>query len=387
MKATLNLSYTVAQIVEGFEYNALEGKGLYGLDGNLVIQPEFQRNYLYAEAKKDAAVIQSILKGLPLGLIYFIKLDDGTFEILDGQQRITSIGRFVKGQFAIIDSNGIPQTFDGLSADQKKKILDYTFLIFECEGTESEIKEWFKTINTQGIPLNEQELRNAVFSGPFVTLAKAEFSNSQNSNNMKRAAYLRGSAIRQDYLETALYWVSKGNIDLYMGKHRHDTDIKELKSYFDKVINWVSTTFVDVFPEMSGLEWGELYEAYHANKYDPQVVSKRVNELYGDEHVQSRKGIWEFILGGETDDILLNIRFFDEATKKSTYAKQTQTAKTAGVSNCSTCASIENANKNKIWKITEMDADHVKAWSKGGATISANCEMLCKIHNRAKGNR
>lgn len=387
MKTTLK-EYTVREVAEGFEYNELEGKGLYGLDGKLVVQPEYQRNYVYADGKKDVAVIESLLKGYPLGLIYFNKPTPDTLEVLDGQQRITSFGRFVIGQFAIKDENGMQQYFDGLPKDKQAKILESKVLVYECEGTESEIKEWFKTINTVGVPLNEQELLNAVYSGTFVTAGKAEFSNSNNSNIMKWNAFISGSALRQDFWATALEWVAKGkdNVGGYMSLHRNDDNIKEVKDYFNKVINWASSVFTSVHSEMSGLEWGRLYETYGKKKYNAAAVSARVEELYMDEYIQNRKGIWEYIIGGEQDEKLLSIRFFDESTKKAAYLQQTKAAEANKMSNCSVCASVNNSNKAKIWKQAEMDADHVQAWSKGGATNASNCEMLCKSHNRAKGN-
>ena len=255
MITKLRSEITVADICDGFVYNQLEGKGLYGLGGKLTIQPEYQRNYIYADrgGKKEAAVIHSLLKGYPLGLIYFNKVAEDKFEVLDGQQRITSIGRFVTNKFAIMD-NGNPKNFDSLPADQRAKILESKLLIYECEGTETEIKQWFETINIAGVPLNSQELLNAIYSGPFVTLAKAVFSNSQNANIQKWSAYIKGSANRQDFLERALDWVSKGDIGGYMSSHRTDGNINELEAYFNGVIDWVSSVFRDVEKEMQGLE-------------------------------------------------------------------------------------------------------------------------------------
>lgn len=387
MKTTLRTDITVKDICKGFVYNELEGKGLFGLSGKLTIQPEYQRNYIYADGKKDVAVIDSLLKGYPLGLIYFVKVSDDKFEVLDGQQRITSFGRFVKNKFAIKDDNKMEQYFDGIAADKQKNILETKLTIYECEGEESEIKEWFKTINIAGVPLSPQELNNAIFSGPFVTLAKEEFSNSQNANVHKWSAYIKGSVNRQHYLERALDWVSKSNITDYMSSHRKDTNINELKNYFNSVIDWVSATFIDVENEMCGLEWGRLYETYHKKGYDSKKVSAQVQELYGDPYVKNRKGIFEYILGGSNDTKLLNVRVFDEATKKSIYAKQRKEAEAKGKSNCPLCTIGHDANKSKIWSLSEMDADHVTAWSKGGATDIKNCQMLCKTHNRAKGNR
>jgi len=387
MITTLKTDITVKDICDGFVYNELEGKGLFGLSGKLTIQPEYQRNYFYADGKKDVAVIESILKGYPLGLIYFNKVNDDKLEVLDGQQRITSFGRFVTDKFAVKDENGMEQYFNGIASDKQTKILTTKLLIYECEGTESEIKEWFKTINIAGVPLNDQELLNAVYSGPFVTLAKSEFSNSQNANIQKWSAYISGSVNRQHFLERALDWVSKGNIGDYMSRHRSDKNISELKTYFNSVIDWVSSVFVDVEGEMRGLEWGRLYEKYHNTPYDPTKVSKEVQKLYGDPYIKNRKGIFEYILGGSVDTKLLNVRVFDEATKKSVYTTQTEEAEAEEKSNCPLCAVGHEANQRRIWRLNEMDADHVTAWSKGGATNINNCQMLCKTHNQAKGNR
>lgn len=379
--------YLVEQVTNGFVYNELEGKGLFGLAGKLTIQPEYQRNYIYADGKRDVAVVDSLLKGYPLGLIYFNRTGGGQLEVLDGQQRITSFGRFVTGKFAIADSDGMQQYFSGLPKDQQAKILESEILVYECSGTESEIKKWFQTINIAGVPLKEQELLNAIYSGPFVTAGKAEFSNSQNSNIQKWGAYIKGSANRQDIWERALEWVSKGNVDDYMSKHRHDDNINEVKAYFNTVIDWAAGLFLSVENEMCGLEWGRLYEQYHAKPYDPTKIEVEVKKLYGDLYVKSRKGIFEYILGGSQDTKLLDVRVFDVTTSRPVYEKQTEIAKQSGVSNCPLCASGHDANKTKIWNFSEMDADHVAAWSKGGATSASNCQMLCKTHNRAKGNR
>lgn len=388
MRTTLRTDITIAELCDGFVYNQLEGKGLFGLAGKLTIQPEYQRNYIYVEGngKREQAVIHSLLKGYPLGLIYFNKVGENEFEVLDGQQRITSIGRFVTNKFAIMDG-GNPKTFDSLPSDQQAMIKNSHLLIYECEGTESEIKQWFETINIAGVPLKPQELLNAIYSGPFVTLAKAEFSNSQNANIQKWSVYIKGSANRQDYLERALAWVSHNDIGNYMSAHRTDTTITELKNYFDTVIDWVSSVFKDVEKEMQGLEWGRLYEEYHRNSYDPNTVSAQVQELYGDPFIKKRAGVFEYVLGGLQDTKLLDIRVFDEATKRLAYDRQTNAAKLKGTSNCPLCAVGHDAKKSKIWTKSEMEADHVAAWSKGGKTTVENCEMLCVTHNRAKGNR
>ena len=388
MKTTLRADISVANICDGFVYNELEGKGLFGLGGKLTIQPEYQRNYIYAQSggQKEQDVIHSLLKEYPLGLIYFNKVGDDMFEVLDGQQRITSIGRFVTNKFAIMDG-GNPKYFDSLPADQRAVIQNSTLLIYECEGLEKEIKDWFETINIAGVKLEPQERLNAIYSGKFVTLAKAEFSNSQNANIQKWSAYIKGNANRQQFLERALDWVSKGDIGSYMSAHRNDDGINELKTYFRSVIDWVSTVFKDVKKEMQGLEWGQLYEKYHSRSYDPEKVSADVSRLYGDPYIKKKRGIFEFILGGLKDTRLLEVRVFDDATKHAVYEKQTSAAKAKKKSNCPLCAVGHDANKSRIYEFEEMDADHVAAWSKGGDSSAKNCQMLCTTHNRAKGNR
>lgn len=386
MHTELKTDITIKDICQGFIYNELEGKGLFGLSGKLTIQPEYQRNYIYADGKRDVAVIRSILQGYPLGLIYFNKTGEDQYEVLDGQQRITSIGRFVKNKFAIMENKTL-HYFSSLPPEQQERINNTKLLIYVCEGKESEIKDWFKTINIAGVPLNEQELLNTVYSGEFVTLAKAEFNNSQNANINKWENYIKGSVIRQDYLERALDWVSQGKISEYMSQHRHDDNIKELKTYFNTVIDWVSEIFQNTDKEMQGLEWGRLYESYKGNAYTSAKIAQQVVELQGDINVTAKKGIYEYLLGGASDTKLLTIRMFDEKTKKKQYDSQTKIAKEKGVSNCPLCALSTNSNKTKIYSLKEMDADHVTAWSKGGSSEIENCEMLCITHNRAKGNK
>ena len=387
MKAIRKI-YTVEEICKGFTYNEAEGKGLFGLSGRLTIQPEYQRNYLYAEQNgaREIAVIESVLKGYPIGLLYFNKVDDEHLEVLDGQQRITSLGRFLTRKFAVV-INGMEQYFDYMPKDLQEKILQTELLVYECEGTESEIKEWFKTINIVGLPLEEQEILNAVYCGSFVNKAKEVFSNSQNANVNKWAAFLRGNVKRQAYLHTALEWVSKGNVSGYMSLHRYDDNIREMQTYFDSVIDWASGVFQNIEKEMQGLPWGELYEKYHKQPYDPAQVAAKQRELYEDYYVKKKSGIYEYILGGCKDSKLLEVRCFDEPTKKSVYARQTAEADKKGISNCPHCVKENGANKNKIWKYAEMEADHVSAWSKGGATDISNCQMLCQMHNRLKGNK
>lgn len=388
MKTKLHTDWTVGDVCKGFVFDRNEGKGLFGLDGQLIIQPEYQRNYIYGDGKRDVAVVESLLKGYPLGLIYFVKNADGKYEVLDGQQRITSFARYVNKSWPFaVELDGKPRYFDSLDADQQKLIVDAPLTIYVCEGEPSEIQAWFKTINIAGVPLVKQELRNAAYHGPFVTKAREVFSNTSNANMNRWQAYVSGDPKRQAILETALEWVSNGNIDDYMAQHRYDADIDELKNHFDTVIDWVDSVFEYTGSEMCGREWGRLYREYHKNAYSKDKVAERVNGLLDDSQVTDKKGIFEYVLGGEVDSRLLNIRVFDKKTIKAVYLKQTTEAEAQGVSNCPLCAIGHDANAKRIYKESEMDADHVTAWSKGGATDEANCQMLCKTHNRAKGNR
>lgn len=386
MKTTLRTDITVAELCKGFVYNEIEGKGLYGWNGKLIIQPEYQRNYIYNDGKKDVAVVESVLRGFPLGLIYFTLRDDGMYEVLDGQQRITSLGRFLTNRLTL-DYEGNVYNYSSLPVNLQQKFSETTLTIYICQGTEKEIKDWFQIINIGGVRLNDQEMRNAVYSGPFVTALKALYSNSQNPMQQKWRHYVKGDPKRQEVMETVLAWVSRNNIDGYMAAHRHDSDISPVTSYFDSVIDWVSGVFPTLYPEQRGLPWGDLYERYHDKPYNPEKTDAEVSRLMADEYVTNKRGIFEYLLGGSTDTSLLYIRLFDNHTIKTVYERQTKEAKEKGESNCPLCAISDGPNKNRIYKLSEMDADHVTAWSKGGSTNISNCQMLCKTHNRAKGNR
>lgn len=232
----------------------------------------------------------------------------------------------------------------------------------------------------------KQELRNAAYHGPFVSLARAEFSNSGNANMNRWKTYIKGDPKRQAILEAALDWVSGGDIENYMAQHRNDDNITELQNNFNTVIDWIDSLFDYVGSEMCGQNWGSLYRSYHNNSYDKDSLNKRLVELIEDDQVTNNRGIIEYLLGGETDTKLLNVRVFDEKTKKAVYQKQTNAAQAKGVSNCPLCAQGDDNNKDRIWKYNEMDGDHVTAWSKGGATDISNCTMLCRTHNHIKGN-
>lgn len=393
MKTTLRTDITIKELTDGFMFSDLEHRGLYGLGGDLVIQPEFQRNFLYNKQGKENAVIGSILKGYPLGVIYFSvgEDEDGTprYEVLDGQQRITSIGRFVTDKFAIMTDSG-EHFFSSLPQEQQDLIMGTSLLIYICEGTEAEIKEWFKTINISGVPLTEQELRNAVYSGPFVTAAKEQLSNSTDTRQNKWGIYVKGAPERQEVLETALEWVSDSQnmtVDAYMSTHRHDDSADELVDYFEEVINFATARFPgETYPQMKGQPWDEYYREYGKKSHNPSKTQNRLAELMGDPDINRKGKIFEFMLGGEKNTQLLDVRVFSPRDKQNAYNEQTAVATEKGISNCSVCANVDNQNKTKIWKLKEMEADHVKAWSKGGTTTADNCEMLCMPHNRAKGN-
>ena len=389
MKTTLHTDWTVGDVCKGFVFDRREGKGLFGLDGKLVIQPEYQRNYIYGDGHRDVSVVRSLLLGYPLGLLYFVKNPDGMYEVLDGQQRITSFARFVNNTWTFaVEVSGKPRYFDSLDSEQRQKIIDTPLTIYVCEGTPSEIQAWFETINIAGVPLVKQELRNAAYYGPFVTKARATFSNTSNANIARWLTYVSGDPKRQAVLETALNWVSNGEIDEYMAAHRGDTQIDELQSHFETVIDWADSVFDYTGKEMQRQDWGRLYSLYHRNAYSRPAVAKRLDALMADVQVSDKRGIIEYILGGETDKKLLNIRVFDKKTCKSAYKRQTERAQAEGTSNCPICAASGQPNLEKrIYRENEMDADHVTAWSHGGATDEQNCQMLCKTHNRAKGNR
>lgn len=389
MKTSLHTNWTIKDVCEGFMYDRSLDKGLYGLNGKLTIQPEYQRNYIYDSNGKDVSVIKSILKGYPLGLIYFVKTGDDKYEVLDGQQRITSFGRFVNHSypFSVPDSNDNPRYFSSLSPEEQKTILDTKLTIYVCEGSAYEIDEWFKIINIVGVALTEQERLNASYYGSFTTLARREFSNSNNSNMEKWRTYIKGDPKRQEILHCVLDWVSNHDVAGYMNKHRHDTNILELKSKFDSIIDWINSLFDYTGKEVKGLPWGEFFDKYHNKAYDRKFLNDEVHRLMSDPYVYDKKNIFEYLLSGSIKNELLNIRLFDENTKRTKYTQQTEDAKNKNISNCPYCAIGVDNNKSKIWRLEEMDADHVTAWSKGGLTDLNNCQMLCIPHNRAKGNR
>ena len=381
MKTTLH-TYTVAELTAGFQYSELDGKGLYGLDGKLTIQPEFQRNYLYSSGGRDAAVIASLLAGYPLGLLYFNTAAGGRLEVLDGQQRITSIGRFVAGQISV-QHDGAARYFSSLDAEDQQRLLAAELLVYLCDGTEAEIKHWFETINISGIALNDQELLNAVYSGPFVTAARAVLSNSGNAKLQEWKVCLAGKADRQDFLETALDWISDGAGEKYMALHRNDSNADQLIKHTGEVISWVNGLFPGGSSYKKGLNWGALHKRYSGTGYSAAQVQQQVSELMGDEAVTNKRGIYEYVLGGCSKPSLLNVRVFDAKTIATRYAQQTELAKRQGISNCPMCSA---ADVQTVYSPAQMQADHILAWSKGGSSDLANCQLLCRAHNLAKSD-
>lgn len=378
----------IRDLVAGYEDN--DELGVRAYDGRLDVRPPYQREFVYKDKQRDA-VIKTLRRDFPLNVMYWSVVDevgeDGVqFEIIDGQQRTISICQYVEGDFSI-EIAGHQLAFHNLQSDQQQQILDYELMVYLCQGTDSEKLAWFETINIAGEELTDQELRNAVYHGPWVTSAKKYFSKNGCPAYAIASDYMTGTPIRQDYLQTAIRWINNGEIDEYMRDHQHDDDAKDLWTYFQGVITWIETTFPDKHPKMKTVKWGPLHAKHKDTEYDPAELAERTSALMGDIDVQDKRGIYAYLLGGEQDTKLLEVRIFDERTKLAAYEKQTKKAKQEGVSNCPACAGGDNANATTIHAFGDMDADHVKAWSKGGASTLANCEMLCVFHNRSKGNR
>ncbi|MCC6826350.1 MAG: DUF262 domain-containing protein [Acidobacteria bacterium] len=351
----------VRDLVKG--YSDDKDGGVVGFGGKLDIRPPYQREFVYKDKQRDA-VINSIQHDFPLNVMYWSVLPEDKFEMIDGQQRTISICQYVNGDFSFKDLY-----FHNLQDDRQAQILDYKLMVYQCTGTDSEKLEWFKIINIAGEKLFDQELRNAVYSGPWVTDAKRYFSRQNGAAHGLASDYLTGSAIRQDYLETAIDWISDGKIEDYMSKHSHDPNAVALWNYFQSVISWTKATFPNYRKEMKGIEWGELYNKFKDKLYDAKALEARIVELIDDDEVQSHKGIYSYVLTG--DEKYLNLRQFDDKTKRRVYEKQ------KGL--CKMC--------KKPFDIGEMEADHIDPWHSGGKTTDANCQMLCKEDNRRKGGK
>lgn len=346
--------------------NGYEDKGDYGVvgyGGLLDIRPPYQREFIYKDKQKEA-VIDTINKNFPLNVMYWAVRDDGGFEVIDGQQRTISICQYVNGDFAYMF-----RYFHNLHKDEQEKILDYKLMIYLCEGTDSQKLEWFRTINIAGEKLTEQELRNAVYSGSWVSDAKRYFSKNGCAAYGLGSDYMNGSPIRQDYLESTIDWISKGNIEVYMSNHQNEPNANELWLYYQSVINWVKTIFPKYRREMKGLNWGYLYNEYKDVKFDSKALEEQITRLMMDDDITAKKGIYEYLLSGK--EKFLNIRAFTDNQKREAYERQ------QGI--CVVC--------KEHFDIKEMEADHITPWHEGGKTSSDNCQMLCKYDNRRKSGK
>ncbi|TAF79571.1 MAG: DUF262 domain-containing protein [Runella slithyformis] len=353
---------TIRELAEGFEDNA--ENGVVGFDGKLDIRPPYQREFIYKNNQRDA-VINTIVQNFPLNVMYWAVRENESFEVIDGQQRTISICQYINGDFAYMF-----RYFHNLKDDEKEQILNYKLMVYVCSGTESEKLKWFKTINIAGEKLTEQELRNAVYTGSWVADAKRYFSKTGCVAFNIGGDYLNGSAIRQEYLETAIDWISNGNIETYIGNHQHDPNATALWLYFQSVITWVKATFTNQRKKfMKGIEWGLLYNKYKDVVYDTKAIEAETAKLIADDEVEKKSGIYAFIL--TRDEKYLGIRTFSDSVKQKVYEKQ------KGI-----CAISK-----KYFDISEMEADHITPWHLGGKTIEENCQMLSKEENRRKSGK
>jgi len=352
---------SVRELTIGYQDN--EENGVVGYGGKLDIRPPYQREFIYKDKQREA-VIDTITKEFPLNVMYWAVREDGNFEVIDGQQRTISICQYVNGDFSYMF-----KYFHNLKKDEQEEILKYKLMVYLCSGTDSEKLKWFQTINIAGEKLTEQELRNAVYSGSWVSDAKKSFSkNGCVAYNLGKD-YLSGVAIRQDYLETAIDWISKGNIEVYMANHQNDTNANEIWLYFQAVINWVKVVFPKYRKEMKGIQWGLLYNDFNGKKLDYKKLEEEIGTMMQDEDVTNKKGIYEYVLTRK--EKYLNIRAFSDNQKREAYERQ------GGV--CPVCT--------EVYKLEEMEADHITPWHSGGKTVADNCQMLCREDNRRKSGK
>lgn len=355
---------TVRELTDGYQDN--EENGVLGYGGRLDIRPPYQREFIYKDKQRDA-VIDTVTKIYPLNVMYWAVRENGDFEIIDGQQRTISIAQYIEGDFSFNN-----RYFHNLQKDEQAQILDYRLMVYWCSGTDSERLEWFKTINIAGEELTNQELRNAVYSGSWVTDAKRYFSKRGCPAYQIGADYLSGTAIRQDYLETAIEWIgsiSNDTTEQYMAKHQNEPNATELWLYFQGVINWVKAVFPEYRKEMKGIEWGLLYNEFKDQKFDSVKLEEEISKLMQDEDVTKKKGIYSYVLTREEKH--LNIRAFSNNQKREAYERQ------KGI--CAICG--------EHFEFSEMEADHITPWHEGGETIPDNCQMLCKDDNRRKSGK
>jgi hypothetical protein len=362
---------TVRELTNGYMDN--EENGVIGYGGRLDIRPPYQREFVYKDKQREA-VIDTLTKDFPLNVMYWATKEDGTYEVIDGQQRTISIAQYINGDFAYM-----LRYFHNLQADEQERILEYKLMVYFCSGTDSQKLDWFKTINIAGEQLTLQELRNAVYSGSWVSEAKKHFSKNGCPAYNIAHNYMSGTPNRQEYLESAIRWIAhKENttIENYMAKHQRDPNASELWLYFKSVIDWVSVTFFKYRKEMKGIEWGVLYNQHRDDKtLDPKSLEAKISELMQDEDVGSKKGVYEYLLTGK--EKYLNIRAFNDKQKREAYERQ------KGI--CPVC--VKNKEEKTHYELGEMEADHITPWHEGGKTQAENCQMLCKLHNRMKSGK
>ena len=352
---------TIREVAEGYLND--DEEGVVGYNGNLNIRPKYQREFIYKDKKRDA-VVQTVKKGFPLNVMYWVENNDGTYEVLDGQQRTISICEYIAGKFSLDY-----QYFHNLEHEEREQILDYKLMIYFCEGDDKEKLDWFKTINIAGEKLSDQELRNAIYTGPWLTDAKRYFSKTNCPARDMAKDYLKGSSIRQNYLETAISWVSDGNIEEYMAENQHRQNANELWLYFRSVISWVTATFINYRKEMKGVAFGALYNEFKDSQYDTGGLDDAIAYLMLDEDVTKKSGIYPYVLTG--DKRHLNVRAFSYNQRREAYERQ------EGI--CVKCGDH--------FELEEMEADHIKPWREGGKTTAENCQMLCKHDNRIKSGK
>jgi len=352
---------TIRELSKGYQDN--DESGVVGYDGKLDIRPAFQREFVYNDTQRNA-VIDTVKKGFPLNVMYWAVRENGDYEIIDGQQRTISICQYVNKDFSF---NNL--YFHNLQEDEKEQILNYELMVYVCSGTDSEKLEWFKTINIAGEELTQQELRNAVYHGSWVTDAKRYFSKTGCAAYQIGGKYLNGTPIRQDYLETAIKWINNNKIEEYMAQHQHDPNANELWLYFQSVINWVKAVFPKYRKEMKGIPWGPLYNEFKDYNFDTATLEDEISKLMLDEDVTNKKGIYSYVLTRKEKH--LNIRAFSDNQKREAYERQ------KGI--CVVCG--------EHFEINEMEADHITPWHEGGKTIAENCQMLCVDDNRRKSGK
>ncbi|MBR1734071.1 MAG: DUF262 domain-containing protein [Alphaproteobacteria bacterium] len=352
---------TIRELFDGYRNN--DEEGVVGYSGHLNIRPKYQREFIYKDAQQQA-VIETVRRNFPLNTMYWVKNESGDYEVLDGQQRTLSICKYLNGDFSINY-----QFFHNLEKSEQEQILNYKLMIYFCEGTDKERLDWFNVINIAGEKLTAQEIRNAVYTGEWLTDAKRYFSKTQCLAYQMAKDYLKGIAIRQDYLETAIRWFSDNQIENYMAQHQHDANANELWLYFQTVINWVRILFPQYRKEMKGIEWGFLYNKFKDKKFDAKELEDKVARLMADEDITKKPGIYEYLIDNEERH--LNIRAFSENMKREAYEKQ------QGI--CAKCG--------EHFELEEMEGDHITPWREGGKTVAENCQMLCKTCNRIKSTK